>query len=84
MRILTQRQSTKEFTPSKAAVYRTEYSEQDIPHLTAWELRDHLITTTVALADELTAARDPDRLAALRELYTLTLAALQQRGWTGR
>jgi hypothetical protein len=52
-----------------------------VEHLPLWQLRQHLIDCTVALADELVAEGQPQRLAALTELYQTTLKALRQRGW---
>jgi hypothetical protein len=52
----------------------------DIP---LWQLRDNLIDLTVALADELAADGDADRLAALSALYRATHAALQDRELRG-
>ena len=43
------------------------------------QLRDNLIDLTVALADELAAAGDQDRLHALTALYRTTEAALKDR-----
>ena len=42
-------------------------------------LRDQLIDLTVALADELAADGDVDRLEALTALYRTTQAALKDR-----
>ena len=44
-----------------------------------WQLRENLIDLTVALADELAADGDADRLAALSVLYEATRDALRQR-----
>jgi len=52
---------------------------ENLDHLTAWQLREHLIQLTVELADELMVG-DPDRLLALKTLYQTTLLALRQRG----
>jgi hypothetical protein len=48
-----------------------------------WRLRDNLIDLTVALADELAAAGDQDRLHALTALYRTTQAALKDRELRG-
>jgi hypothetical protein len=50
-----------------------------VDHLTAWELREHLIALTVQFADELMAQADHDRLGALAELYRSTLSAWNRR-----
>lgn len=44
-----------------------------------WQLRDNFIDLTIALADELAAEGDADRLAALMRLYETTRAALRAR-----
>jgi hypothetical protein len=55
-----------------------------VDHLPVWQLRQHLIDVTVALADELVDEGDDHRLAALTELYQATLDALQARTTDGR
>jgi hypothetical protein len=53
-----------------------ETSSGDLP---LWQLRDNLIDVTVALADELVAGGDRDRLEALAQLYETTKTILRQR-----
>lgn len=53
-----------------------EISAGDIP---LWQLRDNLVDLTIALADELAADGDRDRLETLAQLYDTTKNALRQR-----
>jgi hypothetical protein len=63
--------------PSSVAEVRPD----DLP---LWQLRDNLIDLTVALADELAADGDRDRLEALSALYRTTQLALRERELRGR
>ena len=68
----------------EAAAHASSVAEPPHPgDLPLWQLRDNLIDLTVALADELAADGDRDRLEALATLYEQTRTALRRRARRG-